>query len=229
MRASSLLLLWVVLAGGCFKPNLGDGAVACGEGGLCPTGYVCDMQSQRCVRMLSGGEDLSVAGSGDMAGGGDMAGACAIDGTRVCLDGTHSAVCSGGAPVADRTCPPGSSCTNGRCAPASMASSCGSTKACGGGAVCDQYDVNGVVVGYCTKPISGATGVAGTTCTTAGYDDSCKTGICASDAATGTSRACLYPCKGPGDCGGGLVCTAVVGLPSTIEGAPTGGLKFCTH
>ncbi len=81
--------------------------------------------------------------------------------------------------------------------------------------------------GRCTPPGPGAGGGVTASCAAPGWDATCKTGLCAGDAKSGT-RACLNPCKGDGDCGGsGAKCQGTLGQPATIEGAAATGVKFC--
>ncbi len=219
MRA---VVVCAALAAGCFTPDLGDGQVACGTGGACPPGYVCRTSDQRCWRSDGQTGDLGSGGGGG-SGGGDMASSgCGSDGTRVCADASHSAVCMGGTAHVDRACPPGSTCMSGHCAPPANAATCTSSKSCGGGAVCDEYDVGGTLRGYCTQPLPGAGGGVSSQCNASGYDPTCKTGVCASD---GNNQFCLYPCSGQNDCMGSN-CNAVM-APLTVDGAPTSGLKTC--
>jgi hypothetical protein len=46
--AGALALALPVAA--CFNPSESDGALACGEGGACPPGFVCRAADQRCYR-----------------------------------------------------------------------------------------------------------------------------------------------------------------------------------
>ena len=222
--------LWaLLLVAGCFTPDLGEGQVACGAGGECPPDYVCRADG-RCYH---GPADGGTTAAGDLllgsGGGGDLA-SCVVDGTRVCVDATHSAVCTSGVAVVDRDCPPTSTCGAGRCMPPPGARSCARVADCMNGEVCDEYAVGASVMGFCTPVIAGAVGGSAAPCTAPGWDDGCKTGLCAGDAKDGTVHACLYPCKGDGDCGGGgAKCQGTIGQPATIEGAPAGGLRFCTN
>lgn len=72
MRVSFVL---AILVAGCFKPDLGDGTVACGANGSCPPKYYCHAADQRCYKTPdTSGPDMS--GDEDMAGPtGDLAGA----------------------------------------------------------------------------------------------------------------------------------------------------------
>lgn len=198
MRQVSLAF---VLLAGCFTPDLGEGQVACGVGGQCPPGYACRTDG-RCYHdaVTDGGGARDLAGGG---GGGDLA--------------THC----------DRDCPPTSTCMNGVCAPPVGTAMCQRTADCDSSQVCDEYNVGGTLRGFCTPPISGAQGGAADDCATPGYSTTCQTGICAVDSKDSGRRACLVPCKMDPDCASGK-CQSMVGQPTTIEGAPTGGLKFCT-
>lgn len=218
--------LWaLLLVAGCFTPDLGEGQVACGAGGACPPDYVCH-DDGRCWH---GPADGGTTGGGDLLLG-NSGGSCGVEGTRLCVDATHSGACHAGAAVVDRDCPPTSTCTSGHCAPPAGARPCSRAADCMSGEVCDEYVAGAGVSGFCTPAISGAVGGAAAPCTAPGWDNGCKTGLCAADAKDGTVHACLYPCKGDGDCGGnGAKCQGVIGEPGTIEGAPAGGLKFCTN
>lgn len=44
--------LAALIAAGCFSPSERDGAVACGEEGVCPPGYQCYVGDMRCYREL---------------------------------------------------------------------------------------------------------------------------------------------------------------------------------
>jgi hypothetical protein len=195
VRAPFVWLIAVLVAG-CFTPDLGDGQVLCGAGGACPPSYVCRADG-RCYH------DAGDGGATDLAGGGtsgDLA--------------THC----------DRPCPPTSSCAGGICAPPVGAAACMRTSDCAGGAVCNEFNMNGMLHGFCTPPIGG--GGSAAHCDGAGYDLTCATGICVAD--DKSRLACLFPCKGDGDCPSGK-CQSTVTQPRMIEGAPTGGLRFCSN
>src|SRR5205085_11823373 len=103
----------MIFVAGCFPPALGEGRIACGTGGACPPGYMCNVNDNHCYTSghAVAAADLSMAGdlgdsgvSHDLAGtmtSTDMArvsGGCGPTVSRVCTDLTHSASCvlSGG-------------------------------------------------------------------------------------------------------------------------------------
>jgi len=228
MRALAVVV--ALVAAGCFKPNLADGNVTCGTNRECPAGQTCFTDNNRCyAHPPQPGDDLAMPQTGDdMASGStDMAiMSCATNGARVCADSTHSAVCAGGVVMIDRACPPGSTCSAGLCGAPNGGASCVATSKCAGGAVCDLFvGAKNMLSGSCAAPISGATGGFNAKCNAAGYDATCTTGICA--ALDATTRACLHPCSGNADCGGGGVNCQPLVLPTAVEGASTTGLKFC--
>lgn len=237
---------WVTLlaAAGCFPPDLGEGRIACGSDGACPPGYVCSAVNNRCysknfpVVVDGGARDQSAAADDlagahrDMTGGGaaDMTdpNVCSATNGRVCTDGSHSATCqligNKWTPVPDRTCPTGSSCSLGHCKPPASMIACTTNNGCGTN-VCIEYDVNGVLKGYCTTPFVPLMG--NQKCTMPGYDPMmCASGICARDATNPSTLGCLNPCSSMSDCPGNKPCDAM-DAPMSIEGAPTSTLKFC--
>jgi hypothetical protein len=193
------LSLAFVLVAGCFTPDLGEGQVACGADGQCPPGYACRTDGH-CYHDATGDGG---AGGGHDLGSGDLA------------------------PHCDRDCPPASTCTAGICAPPVGAMMCQRVQDCALGLVCDEYNIGGMLRGFCTPPVVGAPGGSAASCSMPGDDASCRTGICAVDSKDSGKRACLYPCKGDGDCPGSK-CQSTVGQPSSIDGAPAGALKFCS-
>jgi hypothetical protein len=249
MAAALGILIGLSSIPACFSPDLGDGAIACGSSGpACPPDYDC--VDGRCRRHGTGGsgggggadggnvQDLSVppddgggkppdlsAGIVDMVPPRDQGGCDKA--ARVCLDGTHSAGCINGFPVPDRTCPPTSTCADGRCAPLSTAKQCNHTTGiCDGGNVCTAFIVGGMLRAACTPPIVGSTGGEQAPCPAAGFDDSCQTGICAT---TAGGRACAFPCVNVGQCNGatGMPKCENVTAPATIEGASVAAAKVC--
>jgi len=200
-------LSWALalLVAGCFTPDLGEGQVLCGVDDACPPSYVCRADG-RCYHD---------AGDGGASGATDLAGSVADLG-------------NGGAARCARACPPTSSCAAGVCTPPSGATMCQRAQDCHNGQVCDEYNVGGMLHGFCTPPIAGAPGGAADDCSAPGDDASCQTGLCAVDAKDSGRRACLVPCKGDGDCVSGK-CQASVGEPATIDGAPAMSVKFCTR
>ena len=146
-------------------------------------------------------------------------GVCVVDGTRVCVDATHSGHCVSGGEVIDRDCPPSSTCAQGFCAPPVGAAGCVGDVQCSGGQVCDVYVVGGVLVGFCTDPIGANSG----SCSVAGNDPSCDSGICAS----GDSTRCLSPCTSGNDCVGSSQICVSISNPTTIEGQSTSNTRHC--
>jgi len=143
---------------------------------------------------------------------------CTSDGMRVCVDATHSGHCAGGAPVADRSCPPDSMCTDGLCAPPMGATQCLGDADCTN-QVCDLYVVGSSLQGFCSDPIGTNTG----SCSNAGEDLNCDSGICSS----GNGTQCLSPCTTTGDCVGGSQTCSSMSNPQSIEGQSTSGTKHC--
>lgn len=110
MRAWCVL---AVLAAGCFKPDLGDGAVSCGSAGQCPPKYFCHSSDQRCYKTpdnvlndMSGEPIADLAGvTGDLANADLSACTKAMCGARNCgmiVDGCGG-VESCGSPCAGNT------------------------------------------------------------------------------------------------------------------------------
>lgn len=216
----------LLLLTGCFSPDLGDGQVVCGAGGACPPDYVCRSDG-RCWHDAGdgGGGRPDLAAGPDLAGG--VPGGCGSDGTRLCVDAARSGICQSGVAVVDRDCPPTSTCGAGRCMPPSGAKPCTRVNDCGNGQVCDEYAVGASVMGFCTPVIAGAVGGPAAPCTAPGWDNGCKTGLCAADNDS-AAHACLYPCKGDGDCGGnGAKCQGTLGQPASLEGVTAMGVRFC--
>ena len=110
MRAALAFLLPLAVVAGCFTPNLGEGMVACGDSGACPTRYYCHAADQRCYTTPDPG-----------GGGGDLAvtdGAGAPDMTLVDLAGADLTACIKAA------------CGNRNCG--TIPDGCGSVESCGG-------------------------------------------------------------------------------------------------
>ena len=139
MVRASLAWLVLVTVAGCFTPKLGEGAVACGQAGLCPTGYHCHAADERCYTTPDPGAtgDMSVADDGaapphDLAGV-DLAGAdlsvsmctkaqCGLrncgtipdgcGGKEICGGGCQTPkTCGGGNPGTPNICGSGPACT----------------------------------------------------------------------------------------------------------------------
>jgi hypothetical protein len=141
---------------------------------------------------------------------------------RVCVDSTHSGHCIGGTNVTDRSCPPGSTCMDGYCAPPLAATTCVDNTQCAATQVCDLYVVNSVLSGYCTDVFGPSAG----SCPQAGDDPNCIGGICAART-DGSDRRCMRPCVTSAGCIGSSQKCSSVGFPMTIEGTTTAGQKYC--
>jgi hypothetical protein len=129
---------FVLLAAGCFTPNLGEGQVACGESGACPSGYHCAGDG-KCysVEVDLGLADLS---SGDLAGGCARA-TCGADTCGVIPDNCGSTIdcgdpcttgttCGGGGTAHVCGCPTEVMCGARNCG--TMPNGCGGVTTCGG-------------------------------------------------------------------------------------------------
>ncbi len=86
MRASFACLFAIAVAG-CFPPDLGDGAVACGNNGSCPPRYFCHAADQKCWKTPDPGMSLDMS---IIVGDGAMA---PPDMTKVDLAGADLSVC----------------------------------------------------------------------------------------------------------------------------------------
>ncbi|HUJ58138.1 MAG TPA: hypothetical protein VLX92_06590 [Kofleriaceae bacterium] len=153
-----------------------------------------------------------------------MGASCLFPGERVCPDPGHAAACDlTFQPVIDRTCPPGSSCSQGHCRAPAGATACKQQGDCSGVQVCDLYVVLGFLVGACTDPM-GATGPY-TPCSPIGDDTACQSGIC-TESSGGTAQ-CLVPCQVGSDAEcPGHACDSIAS-PATIEGVSTFGKWGC--
>lgn len=123
--------LLALVAAGCFPPDLGDGAIACGANGACPPKYFCH-SDQRCWKtpQTGGGGDMAMADaaasdmmSDDLAGG-DLACMKAACGSRNC--GMIPDNCGGVEPCGG-SCPAQQSCGGGM---PGMANVCAAGKTC---------------------------------------------------------------------------------------------------
>jgi hypothetical protein len=208
------------VAGGCFTPDLGDGQVACGSGGICPPDYVC-RSDQHCWKATGGDGDLGMTTGADLAITPEP---CTAAGMRVCADSGHSAVCSAAAvaPTLDRTCPPSSICASGHCQPPAGAVMCKKSADCTNGTVCTPFVVGAVVDTRCAPPLPGAAGGSGSSCSATGFDTTCKSGYCAR---VGSNNLCETPCNNQNDCGGNNCDNAML----TVEGTTAGALKSCNN
>ncbi len=160
MRASSAWALTILLAG-CFTPNLGDGAVACGTNDLCPPRYFCHPADRHCylAPAVGGGDDGGAAA--DLAGSFDFAGddfascmktSCGAESCGVIPDNCGGTVdcgnscsmgksCGGGGTPHECGCATEVSCGTRNCGTIpdgcggveSCGASCPSGRSCGGG------------------------------------------------------------------------------------------------
>ena len=121
-------LSWALalVVAGCFTPDLGEGQVLCGVDDACPPSYVCRADG-RCYH------DAGDGGATDLAG-------------------SVADLGNGGAARCARACPPTSSCAAGVCTPPSGATMCQRAQDCHNGQVCDEYNVGGMLHGFCTPP-----------------------------------------------------------------------------
>jgi hypothetical protein len=157
-------------------------------------------------------------------------GNCTFPGQRVCVSTNRSGQCvlSGGtlAPVGDRYCPTGSSCTSGACRPPLGAMPCASgdvRNRCPNGQVCAYY-VNAAGTGfdtYCGPPYS-ANGGLYSTCQ---LDGNCQTLTCATSSVTPSNHECLYACEQNSDCPQGGSCDRI--QDPTFDGLPSASVKGC--
>ncbi len=83
----------VLLAAGCYRPNIAPGGFRCGDGGSpCPDGFLCDPANRLCVQTLSDGGGAGKGGAGGQGGKGGQAGRDAgVD--RPCLGSVPSPAC----------------------------------------------------------------------------------------------------------------------------------------
>jgi len=215
--------IWAVMlagavCGGCFPPDLGDGKVACGSSGACPPNYVC-RADRHCWKTPDTSTDMA-GGSTDMA---MLPDTCLAAGMRLCADSGHSGVCPGpGAnPTVDRTCPPSSLCSAGRCQPPAGSKPCKKAGDCAASEVCAPFVVGALVDGRCVAPLPGSTGGSTAACTTPGFDPKCGTGYCAR---VQTLSICAFPCTNTNDRGGGgVMCDSGT---TTVEGTAD-NVKIC--
>ena len=157
--------------------------------------------------------------SGSGSGSGSGSASSCTPGARVCVDPSDSGSCNGsGHAVADRACPPGSTCGAGYCQPPSGASSCMTDNDCPGNGVCDPYVVSGAFQGFCTAPDGSHSiydGCSGTN------SPSCDTGVC-------VNGQCYAGCKNQNDCPSADSVSCVAGT-GTLEGVSISGLKSCSN
>jgi hypothetical protein len=143
----SALAVGALLFVGCFSPDLGDGKIACGSGGSCPSGYVCRADNH-CWK--DGGSD---GGAADMASSAACQRAADCSGGAICVpyaaNGTVKFHCA--APLAGATL--GSSA---RCAAAGSDASCKS-------GYC-VTDANDAALHLCLYPCLGQNDCGGNNC-----------------------------------------------------------------
>lgn len=165
MRAlSAFALAFAVLAAGCFTPELGDGAVACGANGACPPRYFCHADN-RCYKTPDGNDG---GGGGDLGdtfdfAGGDFAACmkvtCGAQSCGVIPDNCGSVVdcgnlcsmgksCGGGGTPHQCGCPTEVSCGMHNCG--TLPDGCGGVLSCG--ASCPTGQMCGAGNGGAKKP-----------------------------------------------------------------------------
>lgn len=143
MRALTAFALSLVAAG-CFTPDLGDGAIACGANRACPPRYFCHADNH-CYKTPDSGGDADLGGETFDFAGGDFA-ACvrAICGAQSCgviPDNCGSTMdcgnlcstgrsCGGGGTPHQCGCPTQVSCGNRNCG--TIPDGCGGVESCGG-------------------------------------------------------------------------------------------------
>ncbi|MGZ3406700.1 MAG: hypothetical protein ACXVAN_09690 [Polyangia bacterium] len=208
MRASSALALAILLAG-CFTPDLGDGALACGTNGACPPRYYCHAD-QRCYKTpdASGGGDM--ADTFDFAGG-DFAACmkvtCGAQSCGVIPDNCGSTIdcgnlcsmgksCGGGGTPHQCGCVTQVACGNRNCG--TMPDGCGGVQSCGGACPSGQTCGGGGAGSRMANVCSGGPTCTVKTCT-AGKDcglisDGCAAvldcGMCPANKSCGTDHMC---------------------------------------
>jgi hypothetical protein len=141
VRAVSAFGLALLIAG-CFTPNLGDGAVACGVNGLCPARYFCHSDN-RCYKTpdTSGGDMAETFdfAAGDFAG--CMKATCGPQSCGIIPDNCGSTIdcgnmctigksCGGGGTPHECGCATQISCGSRNCGTA--LDGCGGVQSCGG-------------------------------------------------------------------------------------------------
>jgi hypothetical protein len=213
MRSVALLVVAAVV--GCFPPDLGDGKIKCASTGeRCPPNYYCHADNLCWKAQSSGGNPDLSGGNYDLTGGG------CVNGQRLCINNdSQSAVCQGGVPVADRTCPPTSTCSKGYCQPPAGAMAC--KRPCAQG-VCTPFVVNNGISTFCAPALGTMTGPL-QSCTKTGFDSMCDSGYCVQDSKNGSS--CFYSCMAKSDCAPNN-CIAVASS-TTVEGVGAGALTVC--
>lgn len=138
------------------------------------------------------------------------------DGGRACQPATNSSVeCSAGVSIADRACPPGSTCEGFLCALDAPCQGC-DPGGCGLGEMCSVFvTVSPESTNFCCTPCFAAPlgcGAPGTRC---GGNDQCASGICIVDdggggggdgGPDGGPGQCYYHCQVDPECGDGGTC-----------------------
>jgi hypothetical protein len=215
------------VGGKCRRSDGSGGAGGVGGGGGDDGGQDAGIEDMSANPPTDGSKPVDMAKPivVDMAAPGDLAG-CASN-ARVCLDSKHSAACVAGAPVPDRTCPSGSTCTDGVCQPPSGAMACTRNIQCAAGEGCMAYSVANMLKGFCTQLVTGATKGEQVACDKAGWDDTCTTGLCTTLGTAGTF--CAIACTAAGNCTNltGAPRCLNISAPATLEGAPASVGRIC--
>jgi hypothetical protein len=166
-----LALSLAFISVGCFTPNLGDGAVACGDGDICPPRYFCHAD-RHCYKTPDSQVDM--ADSFDFAGidfSACMRASCDTNSCGVIPDQCGSTIdcgmncamsqsCGGGGVPHVCGCPTELSCNNKNCG--TTPDGCGSVlncgPACSGGQICGAGNKPNVCGnGSCTPKACSAT------------------------------------------------------------------------
>jgi hypothetical protein len=220
-----LVVLSVLLLASCvFSPELGEGRVACGAGGLCPDGYSCAVDG-RCYRHVPA-FDLARSGAADLATPDlaipDLATAdfampdlalpdFAIpdEATPDLLTNREAGAC---AAVPDQPCCAGNLCGPAACCDTSTALCVGQSASCGAQMLCQSTN-------QCVP-----CGAVGAACC---VGNQCTTGCCdlttASCVAPGTSCGSALLCKSANVCvtcgsDGTPCCPEVIRCPNSTNG-----------
>jgi len=200
MRALSALTPLVLMVAGCFPPDLGNGAVACGTGDICPPGYLC-RGDKRCWKTPEGGYDF--------------AGLDFTNCTRVTCDGERCGVIPDGCGSTidcGNMCGPGKTCGGGT---TPYVCGCGTQVSCG--------------TRNCGTMPDGCGGVVSCGSTTCPPGQTCGGGA-ASPNVCNTGNCTIRTCRKDKDCGlisDG--CSAVLDCGSCPSGKScgAGGPNLC--
>jgi hypothetical protein len=173
----------------CFPPNLGDGAVACGENDACPPRYYCHTD-KRCWRAPEAAADMSAPF--------DFAGADFANCSRqICQPGQCGVIADGCGGTLDcgQACPMGTSCGGGGIA---QQCGCATEQYCNGRDCGTMPDGCGGVVACGTSCPSGQVCGAGGTANVCGAG-SCQKRMCRANKDCGLMSD---GCAAVLDCGG---------------------------